>query len=137
MDFAKLTTKSREAFSDAQNKAVTFGHSEVDGEHLLLALAEQSEGLIPRLLARMGIDSKSLVRKLEEELSRRVRVTGPGVEPGKVYVSQRLSRMLVKAEQRAEQLKDEYISVEHLFAAFLEEGKTSAAGRILAELGAT
>ena len=137
MDFAKLTTKSREAFSDAQNKAVTYGHSEVDGEHLLLALAEQPEGLIPRLLARMGVDSKSLVRKLEEELSRRVRVTGPGVEPGKVYVSQRLSRLLVKAEQRAEQLKDEYISVEHLFAAFLEEGKTSAAGRILAELGAT
>ena len=137
MDFAKLTTKSREAFSDAQNKAVTYGHSEVDGEHLLLALAEQPEGLIPRLLARMGVDTKSLVRKLEEELSRRVRVTGPGVEPGKVYVSQRLSRLLVKAEQRAEQLKDEYISVEHLFAAFLEEGKTSAAGRILAELGAT
>jgi ATP-dependent Clp protease ATP-binding subunit ClpB len=137
MDFAKLTTKSREAFSDAQNKAVTYGHSEVDGEHLLLALAEQPEGLIPRLLARMNVDSKSLVRKLEEELSRRVRVTGPGVEPGKVYVSQRLSRLLVKAEQRAEQLKDEYISVEHLFAAFLEEGKTSAAGRILAELGAT
>ncbi len=137
MDFAKLTTKSREAFSDAQNKAVTYGHSEVDGEHLLLALAEQVEGLIPRLLARMNVDSKSLVRKLEEELSRRVRVSGPGVEPGKVYVSQRLSRLLVKAEQRAEQLKDEYISVEHLFAAFLEEGKTSAAGRILAELGAT
>jgi len=137
MDFAKLTTKSREAFSDAQNKAVTYGHSEVDGEHLLLALAEQPEGLIPRLLARMNVDSKSLVRKLEEELSRRVRVSGPGVEPGKVYVSQRLSRMLVKAEQRAEQLKDEYISVEHLFAAFLEEGKASAAGRILAELGAT
>ncbi|NLM71905.1 MAG: ATP-dependent chaperone ClpB [Synergistaceae bacterium] len=137
MDFTKLTTKSREAFSEAQNRAVTYGHTEVDGEHLLLALVEQSDGLIPRLLVRMGVDTRSLVRRLEDELSKRVRVTGPGAEPGKVYISQRLSRLMVKAQQRAEQLKDEYVSVEHIFGAFIDEGKTTAAGRMLAELGAS
>ena len=137
MDFAKLTTKSREAFTEAQNRAVTYGHTEVDGEHLLLALAEQADGLVPRLLVRMGVDTRSLIRRLEDELSRRVRVSGPGAEPGKVYISQRLSRLMVKAQQRAEQLKDEYVSVEHIFGAFIDEGRTSAAGRILAELGAS
>ncbi|MDI9387818.1 MAG: Clp protease N-terminal domain-containing protein, partial [Synergistota bacterium] len=137
MDFARLTNKSREAFSEAQNRAVTYGHTEVDGEHLLLALAEQADGLVPRLLVRMGVDTRSLVRRLEDELSKRVRVSGPGAEPGKVYISQRLSRLMVKAQQRAEQLKDEYVSVEHIFGAFIDEGRTSAAGRILAELGAS
>ncbi len=137
MDFAKLTTKSREAFTEAQNRAVTYGHTEVDGEHLLLALAEQADGLVPRLLVRMGVDTRSLIRRLEDELSRRVRVSGPGAEPGRVYISQRLSRLMVKAQQRAEQLKDEYVSVEHIFGAFIDEGRTSAAGRILAELGAS
>ena len=135
MDFAKMTTKTREAFSEAQNKAVTYGHTEVDGEHLLLSLAEQVDGLVPRLLVRMDADAKSLVRRLEDELSRRVRVTGPGIEPGRIYVSQRLSRLMVKAQQRADQLKDEYVSVEHLLGAFIDEGRATAAGRILAELG--
>ncbi len=137
MDPAKLTTKSREAFSEAQNIAISYGHTEVDGEHLLLALVRQKDGLIPRLLARMEKDPADLVSRLESELSRRVRVSGPGVEPGKVYISSRLSRLMVKAEERARALKDEYVSVEHLFGAFLEEGRSTAAGRVLGETGIT
>lgn len=137
MDLEKLTKKSREALSEAQNKAISLGHTEVDGEHLLLALVEQSDGLIPGLLTRMGTDGLALAKKLEGELAKRVRVTGPGVEPGKIYISSRLSRLLITAEEKASRLKDEYVSVEHLFAAFLDEGKATAAGRILGEMGIT
>ncbi len=135
MDISKFTKKSQEALSEAQNKAISFGHTEVDGEHLLLALAEQPEGLIPRILARMGADASALAAKVEAELGRRVRVTGPGVEPGKIMISSRLSRLLVKAGEKASRLKDEYISVEHLFSSFFDEGRTTAAGRILTEAG--
>jgi len=135
MDISKFTKKSQEALSEAQNKAISFGHTEVDGEHLLLALAGQPEGLIPRILARMEADPSALAAKVEAELGRRVRVTGPGVEPGKIMISSRLSRLLVKAGEKASRLKDEYISVEHLFSSFFDEGRTTAAGRILAEAG--
>lgn len=123
MDISKFTKKSQEALSEAQNKAISFGHTEVDGEHLLLALAEQPEGLIPRILARMGADASALAAKVEAELGRRVRVTGPGVEPGKIMISSRLSRLLVKAGEKASRLKDEYISVEHLFFLFFRRGQ--------------
>ena len=101
MDFNKLTQKSQEAFTEAQNKAVTQGHVEVDGEHLLWALLDQAEGLVPRLLQRMDLRPESLKKTIEEELDRRPHVSGPGAEPGKIYVSQRLNRILVAAEQEA------------------------------------
>jgi ATP-dependent Clp protease ATP-binding subunit ClpB len=137
MDINKLTQKSQEAFQGAQTKAVRFGHQEVDVEHLLLALLEQPEGLVPRLLARMDVPSSQLVTELERELSRRPSVSGPGAEPGKVFVTQRLQRLFVKAEDEAKRLKDEYVSVEHLLLAILDEGAGTAAGRVLAQLGVT
>ena len=137
MDLNRLTQKSQEALHDAQTKALRFGHQEVDGEHLLLALLEQSEGLVPPLLARTGADVDRLREDLEAELERRPRVTGSGAEPGKVYVTQRLNRVLESAEKEARRLKDEYVSVEHLVAALLDEGSGSAAGRILAQHGVT
>ncbi len=137
MDFAKLTKKSQEALSEAQNKAISYGHADVDGEHLLLALLEQPEGLISRILSRTGADPSALADRVEQDLTRRARVTGPAVEPGKIRISPRLSRLLLKAEERADRLKDEYVSVEHLFASFFDEGRTTAAGRILAEGGVT
>ena len=123
MDFAKLTKKSQEALSEAQNKAISYGHADVDGEHLLLALLEQPEGLISRILSRTGADPSALADRVEQDLTRRARVTGPGVEPGKIRISPRLSRLLLKAEERADRLKDEYVSVEHLFASFFDEGR--------------
>jgi ATP-dependent Clp protease ATP-binding subunit ClpB len=137
MDLNRLTQKSQEALHDAQTKALRFGHQEVDGEHLLLALLEQSEGLVPPLLARAGADVDRLREDLEAELEKRPRVTGSGAEPGKVYVTQRLNRVLEAAEQEARRLKDEYVSVEHLVVALLDEGSGSAAGRILAQHGVT
>jgi ATP-dependent Clp protease ATP-binding subunit ClpB len=137
MDLNKLTVKSQEAFQAAQTKAVRYGHVEVDGEHLLLALMEQGDGLVPRLLQKIGVSVDNVRSRLEQELERKPRVSGPGAEPGKVYVTQRLSRLLVKAEAEAKRLKDEYVSVEHILLAFIEEGSGSAAGRILQEFGVT
>ncbi|MGD8371790.1 MAG: ATP-dependent chaperone ClpB [Syntrophobacterales bacterium] len=130
MDPNKLTQKSQEALHDAQNKAVRFGHQEVDGEHLLLALLEQAEGLIPRLFNKMDVPVDALKEEVEAELQKLPSVSGPGTEAGKIYVTQRLNRILMKAEEEAKRLKDEYVSVEHLALALVEEGSGTAAGRI-------
>jgi ATP-dependent Clp protease ATP-binding subunit ClpB len=137
MDPNRLTQKSQEALHDAQTKALRFGHTEVDGEHLLLALLDQPEGIAPRLLAQAGADPDRLRTALEAELARHPRVTGPGVNPGEVRVTQRLSRLLDTAEQEAGRLKDEYVSVEHLLMALLAEGPATAAGRLLQADGVT
>jgi ATP-dependent Clp protease ATP-binding subunit ClpB len=137
MDPNRLTQKSQEALHDAQTKALRFGHTEVDGEHLLLALLNQPEGIAPRLLAQAGADPDRLRTALEAELARRPRVTGPGVNPGEVRVTQRLARLLDTAEQEAGRLKDEYVSVEHLIMALLAEGPATEAGRLLQADGVT
>jgi ATP-dependent Clp protease ATP-binding subunit ClpB len=137
MDPSHLTQKSQEALHDAQTKALRYGHTEVDGEHLLLALLDQPEGIVPRLLAQAGADPDRLRKNLDAELERRPRVSGPGVAPGQINITQRLSRVLVNAQQEADRLKDEYVSVEHLVIALLEEGQAAAAGRLLRQEGLT
>jgi ATP-dependent Clp protease ATP-binding subunit ClpB len=137
VDLNKLTQKSQEALHDAQTKALRFGHTEVDGEHLLLALLEQSDGLVPRLLAQSDVDPDALRKAIEDELSKRPKTTGPGASPGQVFVTQRLSRLLDAAESEAKRLKDEYVSVEHLLIALLDEGTGTASGRKLREAGLT
>ena len=136
MDPNHLTQKSQEALHDAQTKALRFGHTEVDVEHLLLALLDQSEGIVPRLLSQAGGDPDRLRGALEAELGRRPRVSGPGANPGQVNVTQRLARLLDSAEQEAGRLKDEYVSVEHLVLAMLAEGPSTVAG-LLREQGLT
>jgi ATP-dependent Clp protease ATP-binding subunit ClpB len=137
MDPNRLTQKSQEALHDAQTKALRFGHTEVDGEHLLLALLDQPEGIAPRLLNQAGADPDRLRTALEAELARRPRVTGPGVNPGEVRVTQRLARVLDTAGQEAGRLKDDYVSVEHLLMALLAEGPATPAGRLLQQEGVT
>ena len=137
MDPSHLTQKSQEALHDAQTKALRYGHTEVDGEHLLLALLDQPDGIVPRLLAQAGADPDRLRKNLEAEVERRPRVSGPGVAPGQINITQRLSRALVNAQQEADRLKDEYVSVEHLVMALLEEGQDAAAGRLLRQEGLT
>jgi ATP-dependent Clp protease ATP-binding subunit ClpB len=137
MDLNRLTQKSLEAVQAAQAQALEYGHVEADGEHLLMALLEQSEGLLPRLLTRMDVPVPSLTQALERELERRPRVSGPGMEPGKVYVTQRLQKLFLAAENEAKRLKDEYVSVEHLVLALIDEGTSSASGRLLRQFGVT
>ncbi|WP_405607944.1 ATP-dependent chaperone ClpB [Streptomyces sp. NBC_01508] len=137
MDMNRLTQKSEEALQDAQTLAVRLGQSEVDGDHLLLALLDQRDGLVPRLLDQAGADTAALRTAVEAELARRPRSTGPGAAPGQVFVTQRLSRLLDAAEQEAHRLKDEYVSVEHLVLALVDEGSATSAGRLLKEYGVT
>ena len=137
MDLNRLTQKSQQAMQEAQSKALRYGHVEIDGEHLLLALLEQQDGLLPRLLTRMDVPVTALKSALEQALERRPRVSGPGVEPGKIYVTQRLQKLFVQAEDEAKRLKDEYISVEHLSLALIDEGTASVAGRLLQQFHVT
>jgi ATP-dependent Clp protease ATP-binding subunit ClpB len=135
MDPNRLTQKTQEALHDAQTKALRYGHTEVDVEHLLLALLEQSEGLVPRLLERLEIDVAGLRTALEGELERRPSVSGSGAS-GEARVSRNLGLLLDSAEREAERLKDEYVSVEHVLLAMLGGDKGSAARRLLEERGA-
>jgi len=137
MDINSLTQKSQEALQDAQSIATRMGHTEVDGEHLLLALIDQADGLVPRLLDNAGADTAAVRADLEADLDRRPRLSGPGAAPGQVSVTARLAKVLDAAAREAKRLKDEYVSVEHLVIALAEEGKSTAAGRILASHGVT
>ena len=137
MDMNRLTQKSQEALREAQTLAVRLGHTEVDGEHLLIALLDQPEGLVPRLLAQAGADIEGLHADLSADLAKRPRTTGPGVAPGQVVVTQRLARLLDTAEREARRLRDEYVSVEHLALPLIEEGSATSAGRRLKEHGVT
>jgi ATP-dependent Clp protease ATP-binding subunit ClpB len=134
-DSSKLTQKAQEALATAQETAVRLSHQEVDGEHLLLALVMQEAGLIPRLLERIGVRPAEFQAKVEQELDRRPKVRGGATEAGKVYVTQRLNHLLVRAGDEAKRLRDEYVSVEHLMLAFFEEGKDSAALKLLSQAG--
>ncbi len=134
MDINKLTQKSQEALGAAQSLAVEHGHQEVDCEHLLLALLNQEDGLVPRLFARMEVNTESVRDATEAVLDTRPRVSGPGADPSKVFITQRLSKILVNAEKEAKRLKDEYVSVEHLLMALQDEDKT---GKLLKDFGAT
>ena len=135
MDTNRLTERSQEALREAQTLATAMGHSEVDDEHLLLALVDQPDGLLTRLLQQIGVDPAMLRADLDRNLSKRPRVSGPGASPGQVFLTQRLARLLDAAEREARRLKDEYVSVEHLSLALAEEGPAAPAGRLLAEHG--
>jgi ATP-dependent Clp protease ATP-binding subunit ClpB len=137
MDMSKLTQKSQEALQEAQSVAQRHGHTETDGEHLLLALLDQADGLAPRLLEQAGADVDGLREAVEAEIARRPKVTGPGATPGQVYLTRRLAGLLDAAEREAKRLKDEYVSVEHLVLALADEGAKSAAGRLLTRYGVT
>ncbi|MBI5153836.1 AAA family ATPase, partial [Candidatus Poribacteria bacterium] len=134
MDINKLTQKSQEAIAAAQSLAVERGHQEVDAEHLLAALLAQPEGLVPRLLKRMDINPEGLGDAVEAVLDTRPRVSGPGMDPSKVFVTQRLSKLLLSAEKEAGRLKDEYVSVEHLLMALMGDEKL---GKMLKQFGVT
>ncbi|KZE98056.1 MULTISPECIES: ATP-dependent chaperone ClpB [unclassified Rhodococcus (in: high G+C Gram-positive bacteria)] len=137
MDISNLTEKSREALQEAQSLATRMGHTEVDGEHLLLALVGQQDGLVPRLLEQAGAEVDALQSDLERELSRRPKVSGPGAGTGQVTITRRLSVLLDAADREAKRLKDSYVSVEHLLMGLAEEGTATAAGRVLARHGIT
>jgi ATP-dependent Clp protease ATP-binding subunit ClpB len=126
MDLQRFTQKSQEALQEAQSEAVRRGNTEVDVEHLVLALLQQETGLIPRLFEKMEIPTDSFVGELRKEIDKRPRVSGPGIEPGKVYLTPKVGQLFIKAEEEAKRLKDEYVSVEHLMLGALDTDPKSA-----------
>jgi ATP-dependent Clp protease ATP-binding subunit ClpB len=135
MNISRLTERSQEALREAQSAATRQSHQGVDIEHLLLALLEQREGITSPLLEAAGAKPDTLLSRCRQELERVPKVSGPSGAPDQVYVTQRLSRLLTRAEDEATSLKDEYVSVEHLILAMLEDQGVS--GRILRDGGIT
>ena len=134
IDLNRTTQKVQEALQEAQAQALRLGHAEIDGEHLLLALCEQPDGLIPRLLKKIEIDVTAVTDGLNQDLQSRSKIGGPGADSSKLYASRRLSNLLLQAEKEAKQLKDEYVSVEHILLAAVDEGERTVAGRLFKKL---
>ncbi|MCX7915780.1 MAG: AAA family ATPase, partial [Verrucomicrobiae bacterium] len=132
MDLSKFTEKSQAALVEAQNIATRNQHQAVDVEHLLLALLEQEGGLVPRLFEKARVAPDLLRSKAEAELQRLPRVSGDAA--GGSYITQRLNKLLVQAQDHAKKLKDEYVSVEHLVLAMFDEPATTPVGRIFKQL---
>jgi ATP-dependent Clp protease ATP-binding subunit ClpB len=120
MQMERLTLKAQAALQAAQQIAQQRSHQELDGEHLLLALAEQTESLIPPLLQKLGVAIPQLTADLDKELSRRVKVQG--TSSADLFLSPNLKKSLDAAEAEAAKLKDEYTSTEHLLLGLLAEG---------------
>ncbi|QSR83955.1 ATP-dependent chaperone ClpB [Methylacidimicrobium sp. B4] len=128
----RFTEKAQAAIAEAQNLAVRHSHQSVDVEHLCEALLAEGQGLVPRLLEGAGVDVGGLRERLGQELLRLPRVTGANTG---AYVTQRLREALVKAQEEAKRLKDEFVSVEHLMLALLDEPSSTVTGRLLREAG--
>jgi ATP-dependent Clp protease ATP-binding subunit ClpB len=135
MDLNKFTEKSQSAITEAQDLATRSQHQAVDVEHLALALLEQEDGLVPRLFERAGVAPDLLKARLKEELGRLPRVSGDSASGQGIYVTQRLNKLLVLAQDEARKLKDEYVSVEHLVVAMFAEPAGSPIARIFKALG--
>ena len=131
----KYTTKVREAMECARNVAQHHGQQQSDTEHVLFALVKDSQGLVPNLFSKIGVQLPTLEAQLEEAINRKPRITG-SIEPDKYYISQELSNVLMKAEDAAKEMRDEYVSVEHLVLGILRAGKSDAAG-LLKRAGVT
>jgi ATP-dependent Clp protease ATP-binding subunit ClpB len=124
VDINRFTEKSREVLQQGEVLALSYGNQELDVEHIFLALLEQKEGLVPRILTRLEVPIDSLTLDVRRLVERKPKVSGSGRELGKLYVTAVLNHVLLKAEEVAQRFKDEYISVEHIFLALLEQPKS-------------
>ena len=134
MRFDRFTLKVQECIQSAQQTADKYGHQQIEPEHLLRAILDQKEGVVPPLLGKIGANREHLLQGTDSLLERMPSVSGTGA--GQAYISPRTKSVLDRAFQEAEQMKDEYVSLEHVLLAILEE-KDGKAARILASSGIT
>lgn len=134
MDINRLTQKTQQAVYDAQNLAMKHNHQSLESEHLHMAMIIQNDGLIPRLLAKMNVPFDFYYKDLNDELERLPKLYG--VSNTSVYASRRFEETFVKAEDEAKKFKDEYISIEHLYVALLDENNT-VSSRVFKKYGIT
>ncbi|HHU43645.1 MAG: ATP-dependent chaperone ClpB [Bacillota bacterium] len=126
MNAQKLTQKSMEAIAKAQNIAIENQNIEIMPEHLLYALLDDDNGLIPSLVKKCNVDNDRLIAVIDEKIRKSPKVTGAGREPGKIYVAPITDKILNHAEKLAKEAKDEYISVEHIMQAIFEKSEDMA-----------
>ncbi len=136
MNAEKYTQKSLEAVREAQEIVIRNQNMQIDQQHLLCALISQEDGLIARLMKKMKVDVNRMRAACEREIARIPKVTGPGREADKVYISQAVDAALVEAENQAQQMKDEFVSVEHILLALIEK-PNGAVKQIFTEFGVT
>ena len=127
MNTNQFTQKTMEALQAAQRIAVEYSNNTVEQEHLLAALAQQQDGLIPQMLTNMGTDPNAFAQAALQKVEALPRVTGSGRDPNQIYIGTDLDRALNAAEAQAKQMKDEYISVEHVFLGILQRPGKGAA----------
>ncbi|WP_040204522.1 ATP-dependent chaperone ClpB [Neobacillus jeddahensis] len=117
MDLNRMTERLQKAIMDAQTLAIKENHQEIDEPHLFLALIEQEDSLIAAILEKAGMSAESVKKNLYGILTKKPQVTGSGAEQGKLYITAKLQKLLVSAEEFAAKFSDEYISVEHVLLA--------------------
>ncbi|MBU1229683.1 MAG: ATP-dependent chaperone ClpB [Proteobacteria bacterium] len=137
MDPNRLTQKSQAALTEAQNLAIRHGHQQIDAAHLLFALAAQDGGLVPQILAKCGLEAKAYVQAAQAEVDKLPSVSGPGAQPGQVHLTQAVNAVLVRADDTARRMQDEFVSVEHIFLALLDEAPSTGPGRVNRQFGLT
>ncbi len=125
MNAEKYTRKSLEAIQGAQDLALAHNNQQIEQVHLLLALLRQQDGLIPQLIRQMGVSLESLDAAVNAEVEKLPQVTGSGREAGKYYIARAVDNVFTEAEKAAEAMKDEYVSVEHIFLAFFDAGDST------------
>ncbi|MBU4192499.1 MAG: ATP-dependent chaperone ClpB [Proteobacteria bacterium] len=135
MDSNKFTRKTQEAVSEAQNLAIRHGHQQIDCEHLMHALVAQEQGLVPQILRKLGVAPDAYMGAVDAEIAKLPRVSGPGARPDQILVTQRLQSVLVAADDQARRIKDEFVSVEHVFLALMNEPSSTGVGRVNKQFG--
>ena len=136
MNQDKYTVKSMEAIREAQEIVIRNQNMQIDQQHLLYALLNQEGGLIPQLMKKLHIDAARMKTACDREIQRIPKVTGPGREADKVYISQSVDAVFAEAEQQAETMKDEFVSVEHIMLAMINK-PNAAVKSIFNEFGLT
>lgn len=135
MNIDKMTLKVQEALNDAQSVAISYNNPQIDVIHLFYALVSQKDGLIPNILEKMGKDPKTILDVTKSFLEKMPKVLGEGASSSSIYATRAIEEVLVKAESIAEEYKDSFISVEHVFSAIMDVAYRGDVGRILATFG--
>lgn len=135
MDPNTFTRKTQDAVSEAQNLAIRHGHQQIDCEHLMHALVAQEQGLVPQILRKLGVAPDTYLGAVDAEIAKLPKVSGPGARPDQILVTQRLQSVLVAADDQAKRMKDEFVSVEHVFLALMDESQSTGIGRVNKQFG--
>lgn len=136
MRFERFTERAQDAAARAYEILQRYGHNQVDTEHILLALLEQSDGVVPQILERVAVDARAIRSRLDEVLRASPKASIYGGGTGQVFITPRVKRIIDLANEEANRLRDEYISTEHIFLAILSERNTAVA-KIMTDNGIT